>query len=109
MKFAYKRREFLNPLETHFHSFIAAIVESSDNGEFSMGNYIVTLSDCKRIVQFEFPLANGYLRRVSVKKAELLAETFAQFRDNLKTEAELIRKNYKKGQSSGRRGRKNQK
>lgn len=105
MKFTYKRREFLSPVETHFNSFIAAIVESSENGEYSMGNYIITLADCKRMVQFEFPLANGYLRRHSIRKAELLAETFAQFRDNLKKEAELISK-YKKGKPNAKVRRK---
>jgi hypothetical protein len=109
MKFTYKRREFLNPVESHFNSFIAAIVESSDEGTYLMGNYIVTLADCKRAVQFEFPLANGYLRRISVRKAELLADTFANFRDALKVEADLITKNYKKGQGSGRPRRRDKK
>jgi len=105
MKYIYKRREFLNPVESHFNSFIAAIVESYDEGTYLMGNYIVTLADCKRAVQFEFPLTNGYLRRTSIRKAELLADTFVKFRDALKEEAALITKNYKKGQGSGSRRR----
>jgi hypothetical protein len=101
MKYTYKQRQFLNPIETHYNSYIAAVVESSDEGSYVMGNYLVTLADCRRSVQLEFPLANFHLRRTSIRKAELLADTFAKFRDALKQEAELISK--KKGQGSGSR------
>jgi hypothetical protein len=105
MKFTYKRREFLNPVESHFNSFISAVAESSDEGTYTMGNYVVTIADTKRIVQFEFPLANGYLRRISVRQAEILADTFATFRDALKKEAELITKHKKGNKNAKVRGK----
>ena len=105
MKYTYKQRQFLSPIETHYNSYVAAIVESSDDGTYILGNYIITLADCKRVVQLEFPLGNFNLRRTSIRKAEVLADTFAKFRDALKEEAALITKNYKKGQGSGDRRR----
>jgi hypothetical protein len=109
MKYTYKQRQFLNPIETQYNSFIAAVVESSENGSYVLGNYIVTLADCRRSVQLEFPLGNFNLRRTSLRKAELLADAFAKFRDALKEEAALITKNYKKGQGRGRPRRKDKK
>jgi len=90
MRFAFKRRSFLNPISTTHTSYIDAVVESSQNGEYKVGSNVLTLADCHRVVRIEFFLGNKRERRRSLKKINLLIDTLTRFRDALSTEAELI-------------------
>lgn len=68
------------------------VSESSENGVYVLGNYLVTIADCRRQVMLEFSLANARCRKQSLSKANLLVETLSRFRDALKAEAALIEK-----------------
>jgi len=88
--FTYRKRAFLNPISTTHTSYIDAIVESSQNGEYQIGSNVLTLADCHRVVRIEFFLGNKRERRRSLKKINLLIDTLTRFRDALIKEAELI-------------------
>ena len=49
-----RKRVFLNPVSTGTTSFIFAEVESSRGGEFKWGHYMLTVADCRRLIQLEF-------------------------------------------------------
>jgi hypothetical protein len=49
VKFKYRKRTFLAPASTSLTSHILAEVESSQNGEYKFGNYLLTI-DCDRCV-----------------------------------------------------------
>ena len=89
---AFRKRQFLNPITSDANSFIAVVADSSDDGMYTVGNYILTLADCKRIVEIEFPLGNVQLQKQSWKKLNLIVETLTEFQDALKKELELIQK-----------------
>ena len=92
MKFSFRRRSFLNPISTTHTSYIDAVVESSENGEYKIGSNILTLADCQRVVRIEFFLANKRERRRSLAKVNLLIDVLTRFRDALIKESELIDK-----------------
>jgi hypothetical protein len=77
-----------------------AEVESSNEGQYSCGHYMITFADCRRQIQLEFPLANSRDRRNSLAKIDLLLEVLSAFRTALQKEAQLI---------SDVRGRRNRK
>jgi hypothetical protein len=91
-RFRYQKRVFLHPPSAGKNSYVCAVAESSDDGSYDLGNYILTLADCHRVVEIEFPLTNPYLRKQSLAKADLLLEVLGAFRDGLHAEAELIEK-----------------
>ena len=92
MRFSFRRRSFLNPISTTHTSYIDAVVESSENGEYKIGSNILTLADCHRVVRIEFFLANKRERRRSLAKVNLLIDTLTRFRDALIKESNLIEK-----------------
>ena len=92
---AFRKRKFLNPVSTGQTSFIDAVVETSFNGSDNLINCLITIADCKRIIQLEFLLANKEHRRRSLAKINLLLDTLTGFRDALVKESELI-DNFKK-------------
>jgi hypothetical protein len=92
MKFTFRRRSFLNPISTTHTSYIDAVVESSQNGEYQVGSNILTLADCHRVVRIEFFLATKKERRRSLTKINLLIDTLTRFRDALIKESDLIEK-----------------
>ena len=94
-----RKRLFLNPTSTGYTSFILAEVESSDDGAYKFGNYLLTLADCKRIIQYEFFLGTKQARRIAVRKINLLIDVLTQFRDALQKEIALIEKGESSGQS----------
>lgn len=96
--FTLRKRSFLDPISTGHASYILAEVESSNAGEYKWGNYLLTLGDCRRMVQFEFFLGTKQARRIALRKINLLIETLTQFRDALVKEIKLIEK---KGESRG--------
>jgi hypothetical protein len=90
--FNLRKRVFLNPVSTGHTSYILAEAESSRNGEYKWGHYMLTLADCRRRVQLEFFLGTKRARRVSLAKIDLLIEVLTRFRDALIKENELIEK-----------------
>ena len=95
--FTLRKRSFLNPIATGHTSYILAEVESSQDGEYKWGHYMLTLADCRRRIQLEFFLGTKDARRVALRKINLLIEILTRFREALQKEIALI----EKGESSG--------
>ena len=89
-QYTYRKRAFLNPPSTGHTSYIYAEAENSEQGEYKLGNYVLMLADCRRVVEFEFFLGTKRHRRQSIAKAELLLKTLTDFTQALKAEADLI-------------------
>jgi hypothetical protein len=87
---AYRKRAFLNPISTGQPSFVFAVAESSEGGKDETGNYVLTVADCKRMIELEFPLTSRRLRKQSLAKIDLLARVVTRFRDAVHAEAKLI-------------------
>ena len=102
--FTLRKRLFLNPISTGFTSYILAEVESSQDGVYKYGNYLLTLADCKRIIQFEFFIGTKQARRIALRKIDLLIDVLTQFRDALQKEIALIEKGESSGQSPKKDG-----
>ena len=90
--FSFRKRMFLNPVSTGHTSYILAEAESSHDGEYKWGHYMVTLADCRRRIQLEFFLGTASSRRASLKKINLLIKVLTAFRDALTKEMALIEK-----------------
>jgi hypothetical protein len=101
--YSLRKRLFLNPTSTGYTSFILAEVESSQDGAYKWGNYLLTLADCKRTIKFEFFLGTKVARHIALRKIDLLIDVLSQFRDALQKEIALI----EKGESSGPQKTKN--
>jgi hypothetical protein len=89
-KFTYRKRTFLNPVSSGLTSFILAEVESSADGSYRYGHYMLTLADCRRQIQIEFFLGTAQDRKQSLKKIDLMLEVLTAFRGALAEEARLI-------------------
>jgi hypothetical protein len=89
-KFSYRKRIFLSPISTGHTSYIFTEVESSRDGEYKWGHYMLTLADCRRRIQLEFFIGTNRARRASLVKIDLLIKQLEQFRTALRTEAGLI-------------------
>lgn len=87
---AYRKRAFLNPISTGQPSFVFAVAQSSEGGKKAYGNYVLTIADCRRIIELEFSLASPRVRKQSLAKIDLLAEIVNRFRDTVHAEADLI-------------------
>jgi len=87
---AYRKRVFLSPISTGEPSFVFALADSSKDGKEATGNYVLTVADCKRIIELEFPLTSPGLRKQSLAKIDLLAEVVNRFKDTIHAEANLI-------------------
>ncbi len=103
-KFTYRKRTFLMPASSGIPSYVLAEVESSNGGEYKCGHYMITLADCRRQIQLEFPLATARDRRHSLAKIDLLLEVFIAFGTALQKEAQLIAD--ATGQAAGTKKRK---
>ena len=90
--FAFRQRFFIDSITTSHTSHILAEVESSRNGEYQWGHYMLTLADCRRRIQWEFFLGTKQARRNSLRKINLLISLLMRFRDALQTEVDLIEK-----------------
>jgi hypothetical protein len=88
--FALRKRSFLSPTSTGHTSYILAEAESSKNGEYKWGTYMLTIADCRRRVLLEFFLGTKQARRISIAKINLLIDVLTRFRDVLIKEKELI-------------------
>ena len=89
---AYRKRAFLNPITTGQPSFIFAVAESSEGGKKTYGNYVLTVADCRRMIELEFSLTTPRMRKQSLAKVDLLAQIVNRFRDAIHREAALIEK-----------------
>jgi hypothetical protein len=92
--FSFRKRSFLSPTSTGQTSYILAEAESSQNGEYKWGTYMLTLADCRRRIQLEFFLGTKRTRRISLTKINLLIDVLTQFRNVLTKEIALIEKTH---------------
>src|SRR5690242_10254242 len=70
----FRLRSFLNPTTTGHTSYVLVEAESSKNGEYKWGTYMLTIADCRRRIQLEFFLGTKKARRISIAKINLLIE-----------------------------------
>lgn len=87
---AYRKRVFLNPISESAPSFIQAVADSSDEGTYLLGNYVMIIGDCHRNVMLEFNLSNAQQRKISLAKIDRLAKVVNEFSDRVHAEAKLI-------------------
>ena len=95
--FTFRKRLFLNPTSTGHTSYILAEAESSRNGEYKWGHYMLTIADCRPRIQLEFFLGTKLARRRSLQKINLLIDVLTRFRDALIKERDLIEKGESRG------------
>ena len=88
--YAFSTRAFLNPASTHLTSYIQAHVQTGREGPDKWGDNMVTIADCKRVVQLEFCLGTKQDRRISLAKIDLLIKVLMQFRTALAKEIQSI-------------------
>jgi hypothetical protein len=100
----FRKRSFLSPTSTGQMSYILAEAESSRNGEYKWGTYMLTLADCRRRVQLEFFLGTLRARRESLRKIDRLIMQLELFRAQLHKEAGLITQ-YEQKESNRRKKR----
>lgn len=100
--FTYRKRSFLASVNTGVTSYVFAEVESSYNGEYDSGLYMLTIADCHRSIQLEFFLGNALARRQSVAKIDRLLKILNRFREALIREAHLIEARMRKPRSNVR-------
>ena len=86
----YRKRVFLNPISVSAPSFIQAVADSSDEGTYLLGNYILIIGDCHRNIMLEFSLANPGLRKASLAKIDRIAKVVNEFREAVHAEAKLL-------------------
>jgi hypothetical protein len=93
---AYRKRVFLNPISISAPSFIQAVADSSDEGTYLLGNYVVIIGDCHRNIMLEFALTNEKHRKASLRKIDKLLKVVTEFREAVYAEAALIEKHYRR-------------
>jgi hypothetical protein len=68
---SFRKRVFLNPISTGHTSYILAEAESSREGGYRWGNYMLIIADCRRRIELEFFLGTAQARRLSLAKIDL--------------------------------------
>jgi hypothetical protein len=86
----YRKRVFLNPISEGAPSFIQAIADSSDEGTYLLGNYLLIIADCDRRVMLHFHVSSPKARRQARAKIDKLAQVIKNFRNALIKELEAI-------------------
>ncbi len=107
--FTYRKRVFLSPVSTGYTSYVFAEAESSDGGEYKVGNYILILADCRRRIEFDFFLGTARHRQQSLAKLDLLLDVLKAFRAALGREAQLITDYEREGKKAWAERRKSKK
>jgi Mg2+ and Co2+ transporter CorA len=107
MSFKYRKRVFLNPISTGHTSHLLAEVESSRDGEYPWGHYMLTIADCRRRVQLEFFLGTKKGRKQSLTKITNLVTELVQFGAALKKEAEAIETFQQRKKETPKKSKKN--
>jgi len=92
---AYRKRVFLNPISLGKPSYIQAVADSSLEGTYVLGNYLLIIADCHRNIMLEFFLGNEQQRKISLEKIDRIAKVVNEFRDAVHAEAKLIDKQAK--------------
>ena len=92
---AYRKRVFLNPISLSLPSYIQAVADSSDEGTYVLGSYVLIVADCHRNIMLEFGLASAKERKRSIEKIDRLVKVVNDFRDAVHREAKLIEENYR--------------
>ena len=90
LNMAYRKRVFLNPISLGKPSYIQAVADSSDEGSYKLGNYLLIIADCHRNIMLEFALVNEKQRKLSLDKIDRLAKVVNEFRDAVHAEAKLL-------------------
>ena len=97
MPYRLRTRKFLNIQGYSGNAYIAAAVEDSTNhreGEhgWPWTDIELVISDCSRIISFDFSLDTPGGRRNSLRKIAILVDTLTEFQAALEAEAELAQK-----------------
>ena len=87
---AYLKRVFLNPISEGAPSFIQAVADSSDEGTYLLGNYLLIIADCDRRIMLKFHVGSPKARRQARAKIDRLAQVVNDYRAALLNEIELI-------------------
>lgn len=87
---AYRKRIFLNPISDGAPAFIQAVADSSDNGSYKLGNYLLVIGDCNRRIQLEFSLTTKRGRQKARAKVDRFAKVVNEFRQHVIKESEAI-------------------
>ena len=90
--FRYLKRTFLRPPSSQHGAYILAQVESSVRGSHRNTTNIITIADCKRVIELDFYLGTASDRRASLATMDLLMKVFGEFRRGLRAEAALLQK-----------------
>ena len=93
---AYRKRVFLNPISLSAPSFIQAVADSSDEGTYLLGNYLLIIADCHRNITLEFSLANTQQRKINLDKIDRLVKVVNEFSAAIHAEAKLIAEHEKR-------------
>ena len=86
----YAKRIFLNPIADGAPAFIQAVADSSNNGTYKLGNYLLIIGDCRRNVTLEFALSSKTARAKARVKIERFAAVVNEFREHVLKELDLI-------------------
>lgn len=89
---AYLKRMFLNPIREGAPSFIQAVADSSDEGTYLIGNYLLIIADCDRRIMLHFHVSSPRSRKMARAKIDKLAQVVNDFRAALIREMEMIDK-----------------
>ena len=101
-------RKFLNRPGHNAGAYVLAAVEDSTNLEKDRSLFepwadiTLVLSDCSRVVGFDFSLETADERRNSLHKIDALMETLSRFREAVHQEADLARQRQRSGSRRGR-------
>jgi hypothetical protein len=87
---AYRKRIFLNPISDGAPAFIQAVADSSDDGRYKLGNYLLIIGDCNRRITLEFPLSSKKARDKARAKIERFTAVVNEFREHVIKESEAI-------------------
>lgn len=90
MCMAYRKRVFLNPISEGAPAFIQAVADSSDDGTYKLGNYLLIIADCERRIMLQFPLSSKKAREKARAKIERFAAVVNAFREHMIKELEMI-------------------
>lgn len=90
---SYAKRLFLNSISEGPPEFIQAVADSSDEGTYKLGNYVlIVAADSGPQTTLEFAVATAKARKRSLAKINRFAKVINEFRDRLLKEIDLIEK-----------------
>jgi hypothetical protein len=87
---AYRKRVFLNPISEGAPAFIQAVADSSDDGTYKLGNYLLIIADCNRRITLEFALSSKLARKRARAKVDRFTKVVNEFRKHVIKELESI-------------------